>query len=134
MSALTALRALLAALGLAALPPGAWATLAPRSFYDDFPGAGHWVARLPGYSEHLVTDVGALYLAFTLMFAWAALRPARGLVLPLCAAWALFGALHLGWHATHLGAFGTADATAQTVSLAGVLAATLAALVLARRA
>ena len=78
--------------------------------------------------------MGAFYLAFTLMFAWAALRPARALVVPLCVAWALFSTLHLGWHVTHLDAFDTPNAIAQTVSLAGVLAATLAALVLARRA
>ena len=51
---------------------GAVAAFAPRTFYDDFPYVGHWVDRLPPYNEHLVTDVGALYLGFALVLAWAA--------------------------------------------------------------
>lgn len=128
------LRALLSALALSAAVPGAWATLAPRSFFRDFPGAGrHWVAELPPFSEHLVTDAGAFYLAFALMFAWAALRPARALVLPLCAGWGLFSALHLGWHLSHLEGFSTADAVAQTASLALVLVLAAGAAAAARR-
>jgi hypothetical protein len=114
-------RLLLAVSAIGAAVPGAWATLAPRRFYDAFPGTGHWVARLPAYSPHLVTDVGAFYLAFAGLFAWAAVRPARALVVPLCVAWAGFSLLHLGWHAAHLGAFGTADAVAELASLAATL-------------
>ena len=127
-----ALRALLAYLAVGAALPGAWATLAPRSFYDDFPGVGAWVAKLPAYSEHLVTDAGGFYLAFALLFAWAALRPAAALVVPLCAGWAVFSVVHLGWHVAHLDGFGTGDAIAQTAALAGVLAAAVAAGALSR--
>jgi hypothetical protein len=129
-----AVRALLAFLALGAAVPGVWAVLAPRGFYDDFPGTGHWVARLPAYSAHLTTDVGAFYLAFALLFAWAAARPERALVVPLCAAWALFSVLHLGWHAAHLDAFGTGDAVAEVASLAIVLAAPAAVIALLRPA
>ena len=55
---------------------GLIAAFAPRTFYDDFPYLGHWVDRLPPYNEHLVTDVGALYLAFALVLAWAAVDAA----------------------------------------------------------
>jgi hypothetical protein len=128
-----ALRAVLAALALGAAYPGVWATVAPRSFYGDFPGAGrHWVDRLPAYSEHLVTDAGAFFLAFAVMFAWAALRPARELVVPLCVAWSLFSALHLYWHVTNLEEFPASDAIAQTVGLVLYLAAGPAAIVLSR--
>jgi hypothetical protein len=113
---------LLAVLAVSAALPGLWGTLAPRGFYDGFPGAAHWVDRLPPYSAHLIADVGAFYLAFAVLFAWAALRPARPLVLAACTAWSVFGALHLLFHVTHLGGFPTADAVAQTVSLAAVLA------------
>ena len=130
---MTPLRVLLAALAGGAAVPGLWALLAPRSFYDDFPGAGHWVARLPEYSEHLVTDVGAFYLAFALLFAWAAARPSRALVVPLGVAWALFSVAHLAWHAAHLGSFDAGNAVAQTTSLVVVLGGALLAVALARR-
>ena len=128
------MRALLAALAASAAYPGAWAVLAPRSFYDTFPGAGHhWTAGLPAYNEHLVTDVGAFYLGFALMFAWAAWRPSRELVVPLCTAFAVFSALHLAWHSAHLDGFATVDAVAQTASLAAVLVASAGAVALSRR-
>jgi hypothetical protein len=128
------MRVLLAALAVSAAYPGAWATLAPRSFFDEFPGAGrHWTAELPAYSEHLVTDVGAFYLGFALLLAWAAWRPSRELIVPVCSAFALFSAIHLAWHSAHLDGFDTGDAVLQTASLAAVLAASLGAVALANR-
>lgn len=128
------MRALLAALSLSAAYPGAWATVAPRSFFDTFPGAGHhWTAALPAYNAHLIADVGAFYLAFALLFAWAAVRPSRELIVPVGTAFALFSALHLAFHVTHLDGFSTTDAVAQTASLAAVLVASLGAVALARR-
>jgi hypothetical protein len=128
------MRALLAALGLSAAYPGIWATVAPRSFFDTFPGAGHhWTAALPAYNVHLVADVGAFYLAFALLFAWASARPSKELVVPVGTAFALFSALHLGWHVAHLDRISTTDAVAQTISLAAVLVASLGAVGLAAR-
>ena len=128
------MRALLAALAVSAAYPGAWATFAPRSFFAGFPGAGrHWTAGLPAFSEHLVTDVGAFYLAFALLLAWAAWRPSRELIVPVCSAFALFSAIHLAWHCAHLDGFGTFDALAQTASLAAVLVASAGAAVVASR-
>jgi hypothetical protein len=127
-------RVLLVALALSAAYPGAWATFAPRGFFDEFPGAGHrWTSGLPAYSEHLVTDVGAFYLAFALLFAWAAARPSRELIVPVCAAFALFSAIHLAWHSANLDGFAAFDAVAQTASLAAVLAASAGAAVIAAR-
>ena len=38
---------------------GGWQVLAPRSFYEDFPGFGrHWVSVDGPYNEHLLRDVG----------------------------------------------------------------------------
>jgi hypothetical protein len=116
-----ALRAVLVALALSAAVPGLWATLAPHGFYDRFPGAAHWVDRLPPYNAHLVSDVGAFYLGFAVLFAWSAARPHRALVLPACAAWAVFSAVHLAFHAMHLRGFDVMDAIGQTTSLAVVL-------------
>ena len=97
------------------------AALAPHAFYDHFPFLAHWVDRIPPYNEHLVTDVGGLYLGFAVMFAWATWRPHPALVRPLCAAWLLAAGLHLGFHAAHLDNFDTADAAAELASLAFLL-------------
>lgn len=96
---------------------GLTATLAPRSFYDDFPFFASWVELLPPYNEHLVTDVGGLYLGFTVLFAWAARTLDRVLVRALCTAWLLTATIHLVFHAGHLGGFSTADAIAEIASL-----------------
>lgn len=108
---------------LAAVTIGLTAALAPRTFYDDFPFLAHWVELLPPYNEHLVTDVGGLYLGFAVLFAWATWSLERALVLPLCVAWLLAATIHLAFHAGHLGGFGSGDAIAEIVSLALLLVA-----------
>jgi hypothetical protein len=128
------LRAALVLLSLYALAVGLPAAVVPRRFYDDFPFVASWVDRLPPYNQHLVSDVGGFYLGFALLFAWAAVRPSRELVVPLCVAWALAAALHLLFHVTHLAGFPTADAIAQTVALALVLLLPFAALAALRGA
>ena len=55
------------------------------------------------------------------------------LAVPVCTAFALFSAIHLVWHSAHLDGFATTDAVLQTASLAAVLAASVGAVVLARR-
>jgi hypothetical protein len=116
-----AARAALVILVLSAASVGVPAALAPHAFYDDFPFLAHWVDRIPPYNEHLVTDVGGLYLGFTVLFAWAAWKLEPTLVRAACVAWMLSAALHLGFHATHLEGFGTADGVAEIASLAFLL-------------
>ncbi|MBK5218271.1 MAG: hypothetical protein JJE35_00565 [Thermoleophilia bacterium] len=115
-------RAALVFLLLAALTIGLTATLVPRSFYDDFPFVTSWVELLPPYNEHLVTDVGSLYLGFGVLFAWAAVTLDRTLVQAVSVAWLLSAGIHLLFHAGHLGNFTTADAIAEIASLALLLA------------
>jgi len=117
----TAARAALALLLVSALSVGLPATLAPHAFYDDFPFLRHWVDLLPPYNEHLITDVGGLYLGFAVLFAWAAWTLEATLVRAVCVAWLLTAALHLGFHATHLDGFSTGDAIAELASLAFLL-------------
>jgi len=114
-------RAALGFLFLAAATIGLTATLAPRTFYDDFPFLTQWVELLPPYNEHLVTDVGGLYLGFAVLFAWAAWTLERTLVRAVCVAWLLTATIHLFFHAGHLDGFGTADAIAELASLALLL-------------
>lgn len=114
-------RGALAILFISAASIGLTATLAPHTFYDDFPFLSHWVDLLPPYNEHLVTDVGGLYLAFAVLFAWALRTPQPTLVRAACTAWLVSAAIHLFFHATHLDNFGTADAIAEIASLAFLL-------------
>ncbi len=114
-------RAALVVLFVSAASVGVAAAFAPHAFYDDFPFLRHWVDLLPPYNEHLVTDVGGLYLGFTVLFAWAAWTLQPTLVRAVCVAWLLAAALHLGFHATHLDNFDTGDAIAELASLAFLL-------------
>src|SRR3954463_6860516 len=98
---------------------GIWASVSPRGFYDDFPGGGHhWVSAVGPYDEHLVRDVGALYLGalVLLVLAWvwldrrlrpAALIPCAGAALP-----------HFVYHLTALDGFRTGDSVAEIAGLA----------------
>lgn len=113
---------------------GVLATLAPHTFYADFPLGLSWVDMLPPYNQHLVADVGEFYLAFTLLFVWAAVSRERALVVPVCAAWIVVALLHFGYHLTHLDGWDARDAIAQTVSLGLVLVLPVAALGAVQRA
>lgn len=75
---------------------GGWASAAPQSFYDTFPGLHRvWISVDGPFNEHLVRDVGAFYLGFAaagLLAAWW--RDDRAFAL-LGAAWTVFSLLHL---------------------------------------
>lgn len=112
-----AARGALIVLLVAALSIGLTATIVPRAFYDDFPFLASWVELLPPYNEHLVTDVGGLYLGFAVMFAWAAWTLDRTLVQAVAVAWLLSAGIHLLFHAGHLDNFSSGDAIAEIASL-----------------
>lgn len=114
-------RAALILLFVSALLIGFTATAFPRTFYDDFPFVSHWVDLLPPYNEHLVTDVGGLYLGFALLLGWAAWSLDPTLIRAVSCAWLLTATLHLVFHASHLERFETADAVAEVASLALLL-------------
>jgi hypothetical protein len=119
------------ALGLlfvSALLIGLTATVFPRTFYEDFPFVAHWVNLLPPYNEHLVTDVGGLYLGFAVLFAWAAWTLEGTLTRAACVGWLLTASLHLIFHAGHLEGFSTADAVGELASLSLLVGAPIAAL------
>ncbi|MEA2215068.1 MAG: hypothetical protein QOK19_629 [Solirubrobacteraceae bacterium] len=98
---------------------GIWATISPRGFYQDFPGAGHsWVSAVGAYDEHLVRDVGALYLGMLVLLALAWLWLDRRLVQAALAAYAVAALPHLVYHATALQNFSTGDAIAEIAALA----------------
>ncbi|MEA2428209.1 MAG: hypothetical protein QOF37_1837 [Thermoleophilaceae bacterium] len=107
----------LVVLALPAAWVGIWAGLAPRSFYDDFPGTSSWVSPLGPYDEHLVRDVGAFELGLTIVAVFAIVTLERRLVQAALAAFLVSGILHLVYHLSNTGPLSTAD---NVLSLAGL--------------
>jgi hypothetical protein len=107
---------------------GLWAQLAPRSFYDSFPGFGRvWVAVDGAYNQHLIRDVGGLNLGLAFVIAMALVTASPLLVRAAGGASLLYGLPHLLYHATHLSPFDIGDALAVVVALSvSVLAAVAA--------
>lgn len=111
-----------AVLAVSAAVVGGWAEFAPRSFYDSFPGLGHhWVSMSGAYDEHLVRDVGGLYLALLVITVWAWLRAQPEMLRMTGAGWLVFNVAHLAFHADHLDGFSTGDKVSEIVSLAAVV-------------
>jgi hypothetical protein len=98
---------------------GAWALLAPASWWVSFPGAGrHWLPMLGPYNEHLARDVGALYLALAVLTAGAALRASDTFLTRLTAtALLVFSVPHFLYHVTHLSHFEPIDQLGNILSL-----------------
>jgi hypothetical protein len=124
MNALTA-RILLALLALQALIPGIWATVSPRSFYEDFPTSGRaWVAADGPYNEHLMRDFGALNLALAVVTIAALVWLTRQLVITAAVAWLAWSVPHTVYHFRHRDLFESSDRWAAVGGLAvlGVIA------------
>jgi len=94
---------------------GLWAAAWPEAFYDSFPGFGRsWVAVDGPFNEHLIRDVGALYLALagaSVASAWTRDTRVAG------AAWTIFGVLHLAYHLGHLADMAATDVVGNVVTL-----------------
>ena len=113
-----AFRAVMIGLGFVQTVNGLWALFAPRSFYEDFPpGRGGWVSALPAYNEHLLRDVGGLFLATGVLLLIAAWRLDRPLVGVSLVVWLLFAVPHTVYHLFNLEPYGTADAVGNVISL-----------------
>jgi hypothetical protein len=96
-----------------------WILVAPRGFYDNFPGGStHWVSALPPYNEHLERDFGAASLGLALLAAlagwWMEKRVVQAAALTLLAA----GLPHLIYHLTTTEHYSTGDNVASLIGLA----------------
>lgn len=101
---------------------GLWAAVWPSTFYTSFPGLGRvWIAVDGPYNEHLIRDVGGLYLALAAASIAAACvrRPEPGRVVGV--AWTVFGLPHLIYHATQFGGMPVIDVVGNIISLGGSL-------------
>ena len=98
---------------------GIWATVAPRSFYDHFPGWSSWVSPLGPYDEHLVRDIGAFQLGLLVVGLFALVTLERRVVQAALVASLVAGLPHLIFHLTETGPLSTAD---NVLSIAGLAA------------
>jgi len=116
-------RVMLLALAATGAVTGPWAAFAPQSFYDSFPGFGrHWIDVDGPYNEHLIRDVGAIYLALFVVNLIAAVSLERMAVLIAAATTFTFSSLHFSYHVHHLGTYDATDAVLNMVALGGSLA------------
>ena len=105
-------------LGAIQLTDGLYALFAPRSFYEDFPFGRGWVEALPAYSEHLVRDVGSLFLATAVVLFAAAWFLGRRLIAITLVSFLVFSVPHFVYHSFNLEPYTTGDAVANVVGLA----------------
>jgi AhpD family alkylhydroperoxidase len=119
------LRAGLLALAIPQLVIGAWALLAPRGWYENFPGAGNeWLPLYGSFDEHLATDVGSTFVALGLALILAAIwLDRRAIQLALVA----YLAYQLPHTAYHLGADDRLSSGDQVLNAAVLVAAVAAA-------
>lgn len=113
---------------------GVWAAVLPQSFYDSFPGFGFmWVSVDGPFNEHLIRDVGALYLAIAAIAVYAFFSRSLAATRVVGVAWTVFGIPHLGYHVAHLHELSTIDAIGNVISLGGSLLLGLVLLIPQRR-
>jgi hypothetical protein len=130
-----AARALLASVAAAQAEIGFWAEIAPRSFYDRFPGFGHhWVAPIGPYNEHLVRDYAAAELGFTVLLAAAAVWFSRRFVLIAGTAFLVGTLPHFVFHMTTTGKLSSTNNVLELGAFAVEIVAVGAAMLIAVRA
>jgi len=116
----------LVALAVPQLVTGLWAVVAPRSWFDDFPGLGPaLVGAEPPYNHHLATDAGGAFLATGVGLLIAVIWPRRQLVMLAISTYVAFAVPHTIYHAAHEspGLSSGEDATNVGLLLSGVAVA-----------
>ncbi|CAN5617612.1 hypothetical protein BH20ACT2_BH20ACT2_17390 [soil metagenome] len=98
---------------------GLWAVLAPRSFYDTFPGGGRqWIAVDGPFNEHLLRDVGGLFCALGVLAAFALWQRSPAVVRAAGLAITVFSVPHVLYHLANTDVLSTGDVVASVGSLA----------------
>lgn len=118
----TEFRVVLYALGGVQLLNGLWIEISPTSFYEDFPLGRGWVEALPAYNEHLLRDVGGLFLATGLVLVVAGAWLERRVVALALVSYLLFSIPHTIYHLLNLEPYATGDAIGNAVTLVATVA------------
>jgi hypothetical protein len=97
---------------------GLWAGVAPRSFYDTFPGAGRvWIAVDGPYNEHLTRDVGALFSALAVLAGYAFINRSAPATRAAGIGTAVYSTPHVVYHVATADLLPIADAIANVGGL-----------------
>jgi Domain of unknown function (DUF4345) len=127
-------RVLLWVLAVFGALPGVWAALFPESFYSDFPGVrSGWVSADGPYNEHLIRDVGAMFLALGALAAFAAISGQLLAARLAGAAWLVFNGLHFAYHVRHLGVYQPIDQWLNVITEGGGVLLAMAVLLIPGR-
>jgi len=110
---------------------GVFAYFAPESWYDTFPGFGfRWLPQLGPYNEHLAKDVGAFYLAVTVLSLIVLAQVRNQVVVRLAGAVLLtFNVLHFVYHLTMLHMYEPRDRVLNVIVLGLLVVASVVLLV-----
>jgi hypothetical protein len=121
-------KSLLAWFAFFGLSAGMWQSLAPESFYNEFPGSGHhWVSVDGPYNEHLLRDVGQGNLAFGTVALVALLTGGVWLARATGLAAVVANAPHHIYHQLNVDVLPTtADQVMQTLTLSAVTVSAVA--------
>jgi hypothetical protein len=113
------IRGVLIYLALTAGWVAVWILIAPKGFYDSFPGgSSHWVSALPPYNEHLERDFGAAGLALAVLGVLAAVWMEKRLIQAAAISLLVAGAPHLAYHLTTTEHYSTGDNLGSLLGLA----------------
>ncbi|GHF15001.1 hypothetical protein GCM10017786_55940 [Amycolatopsis deserti] len=123
--------AILTLLALTGLVVGFWAAVLPESFYGDFPVIRpSWVSLDGPYNEHLVRDVGSMFLALGAVTVGAIVVRTTTAARLAGVAWLVFSVPHAIYHLAHLHVFPPLDQVLNAVALPGLALLALAVVVL----
>lgn len=117
-------RAILWVLTALAAAIGGWSMIWPAEWYATFPDGvadgmlGQWILADGPFNEHLIRDVGAMYLALAGAGVVAALSTSVTAMRAVGVAWIVFSAPHLFYHLLHLHGLDAIDAVVEPISLA----------------
>ncbi len=112
---------------------GLYALISPLGFYEDFPFGRGWVGLLPSYSEHLVRDVGGLFLLSAAVLIAAGIYLERRLVAVALGSFLLFSVPHTIFHFLNFEPFDTPDVIANVIGLGSQVLIPVALLVVVAR-
>jgi hypothetical protein len=106
-------------LGIPQAGIGLWAVVAPRDWYETFPGGGRdWLPAFGPYNEHFAIDAGVGILAAGVLALAAAAILERRVVQVAMVGYLAWSIPHSIWHLTALEALDTTDNVINVTTLA----------------